>query len=109
MGVTVKSDRNEHSYIQNDDIFCCVSSGVQTEQNLLEEHVGLFPALNRVTESEKTDEDVFKYLLDVELQLRKGYFPNGMRNAGAVRRIGKGKSKLGRVTSARQEASLYRH
>jgi len=29
-----------------------------------------------------------------------------MRNAGAVRRIGKGKSKLGRVTSARQEASL---
>ena len=47
----------------------CVNSGVQTEKNLLEEHVGLFPALKRVTESEKANEDVFKYLLDVELQV----------------------------------------
>jgi len=51
----------------------CVNSEVQMEQNLLEEHVGLFPALKSVTESEKTDEDVFKYLLDVELQAPAPY------------------------------------
>ena len=33
------------------------------------------------------------------VQLRKGKFPDGMRNAEGTKRIGKGHSKLGRVTS----------
>merc|ERR1712204_80788 len=89
------------SVILGDSIF----SKLEANQAMIVEHFGSLPVKNM--EIERSDKAIFDHMLDIEIQLGKGRFPNGMKNTIGVKRV-QGKSKLGRVTSSKSLSELSR-